>query len=77
MKEFWKSAWQPLRGFTSRDWFIGLGTVFLMLVWQVLHRNGFYLRYLSGLAPETVSRHVGLWVFYHGLGLVLLVLVLE
>ena len=75
LRQTLREIWHPLQSLRRTDWLIGLGSVAMLLVWQVQHRGGFYVRHITPLIPDSHVRNWGLWLWYHGLGLLLLVVI--
>ena len=69
------SIWVPLSALTRADWLIALGSVALLLIWQIQHRTGFYIRELAPYIHDSAWRNWGQWLWYHTLALLLLVIV--
>lgn len=66
------AVWEPLKPLSGRDWFLGAGTVALVIFWQINHRSGFFLHHFAALIHDPVIRDLGRFVWYHSLALLLL-----
>lgn len=72
VRETFSAIWEPLRPLSGRDWFLGAGTVALVIFWQFNHRSGFFLRHFANVIHDPVIRDVGRFAWYHALALILL-----
>lgn len=62
----------PLREVDRIGWFLGVGSVLLVIFWQVNHRAGFFLRYLAPQIANPVLIEWGRYFWYHLWALILL-----